>query len=525
MNVPSHLREERFGGKEGAQYSSRKKLEKNASRKWIDVNVNLRARVYRQGCSAGSVRMDEQLPGQVMSGGEPGRRVTSSSAVRPTTSRRSAAGTVGPARDPPPSPLDATIPLIITMARTVKDPARRSEPSRRDRTSDRKRGTGVELSVVMPCLNEADTLEACILAAQQALAANGIAGEIIVADNGSEDGSREVASRLGARVVGVAKRGYGSALMGGIAAAHGRYILMGDADESYDFAEIPRFLAKLREGYDLVQGCRLPNGGGVVERGAMPFLHRWLGNPLFSYFARSWFKAPINDVHCGMRAFTKSLYHRLDQQCTGMEFASENIIKASLLRARIAEVPITLHPDGRVAHPPHLKTFRDGWRHLRFYLMFSPRWLFLLPGTLLIALGVAGFCIAMPGLRIRGVTFDVHTLLFASLAIIAGYQSILFALMTKIFAIGAGLLPSDRRLERMFDFLDLERGVLLGVTVTTVGLFLLGMAVNQWRLVEFGPLDYSRTMRLVIPGTALATLGFQTVLSSFFFSILGLRRK
>jgi glycosyltransferase involved in cell wall biosynthesis len=377
----------------------------------------------------------------------------------------------------------------------------------------------------MPCLNEADTLAACILAAQKALDEGNIAGEIIVADNGSTDGSRDVAQRLGARVVTVARRGYGSALMGGIAAARGQYILMGDADESYDFTEIPRFLTKLREGYDLVQGCRLPKGGGVVERGAMPLLHRWLGNPFFSYIARAWFKAPINDVQCGMRAFTKTLYRRMNQQCVGMEFASENIIKASLLRAKIAEVPITLHRDGRMAHPPHLKTFRDGWRNLRFYLMFSPRRLFLLPGALLITLGMAGVCIAMPGLRIHGITFDVHTLLFASLAIIAGYMSILFALMTKLFAIGAGLLPTDRRIERMFDFVNLEKGLLLGIVVTLAGLVLLGAAVNQWRIADFGQLDYSRTMRIVIPGTTLVTLGFQTLLSSFFVSILGLHRK
>ena len=377
----------------------------------------------------------------------------------------------------------------------------------------------------MPCLNEADTLESCIRGAQRALAENGIVGEIVIADNGSTDGSQEIATRLGARVVPVAEKGYGSALMGGIAAARGRYILMGDADDSYDFAEVPRFLAKLREGYELVQGCRLETGGGIVQPGAMPMLHRIWGNPMFSAMARTWFRAPIHDVHCGMRAFTRELYQRLDQQCTGMEFASENIIKASLLGARMTEVPITLRPDGRVSHPPHLKTFRDGWRHLRFYLMYSPRWLFLQPGILLILLGLIGYGVALPGLRISGINFDVHTLLFASLAIICGYQSVLFAVMTKIFAISQGLLPEDRRMTRLFEIVNLERGLIAGAILMLIGLAFLAIAVAEWYGRHFGNLDYERTMRWVIPGVTLTALGFQTVLSSFFFSILGLRRR
>jgi glycosyltransferase involved in cell wall biosynthesis len=385
--------------------------------------------------------------------------------------------------------------------------------------------SAIELSVVMPCLNEAETLETCICAAQRAMTEHGIAGEIIVADNGSTDGSPDIAERLGARVVYVARKGYGSALMGGIAAARGTYILMGDADDSYDFGVIPSFVAKLREGYELVQGCRLASGGGTVEPGAMPFLHQWWGNPMFSFLVRAWFKAPIHDVHCGLRAFTKRLFEQLDQQCTGMEFASENIIKASLKRVAMAEVPITLRPDGRTAHPPHLKTFRDGWRHLRFYLMFSPRWLFLVPGALLILSGLVGYAIAMPKMRIGGVTFDVHTLLFASLAIICGYQSILFAFMTKIFAISENLLPPDRRITRLFSVLNLERGLVAGALAMVGGLVLLAMAINAWRVQHFGALDYGRTMRWVIPGVMLTAIGFQTILSSFFFSILGMRRR
>jgi glycosyltransferase involved in cell wall biosynthesis len=383
----------------------------------------------------------------------------------------------------------------------------------------------LEVSIVMPCLNEADTLEACIKKAQQALSEHHIDGEIIVADNGSTDGSQVIAARMGVRVVHVVAKGYGNALMGGIAAARGKIIIMGDADDSYDFRHIPRFVEKLRQGMDLVQGCRLPSGGGMVLPGAMPFLHRWWGNPMFSHMTRWMFHASIHDVNCGMRGFTKELYDRLDQRCTGMEFANEMIIKASLFGAKIGEVPVALHPDGRQSHKPHLKTFRDGWRTLRFYLMYSPRWLFLIPGALLVLLGLLGYGMAMPRLTIRGVTFDVHTLLFASLAILCGYQSILFAIFTKAFAIGEGLMPEDQRLTRFLAIASLELGLLIASAVLLVGLALLLVAVNQWRSVNFGNLDYSRTMRLVIPGVTLTALGFQTLLSSFFASILGMRRR
>jgi glycosyltransferase involved in cell wall biosynthesis len=382
-----------------------------------------------------------------------------------------------------------------------------------------------EVSVVMPCLNEADTLQACIEKAQGALAEHNIQGEIIVADNGSTDGSQGIAARMGARVVHVMARGYGNALMGGIAAAHGKFVIMGDADDSYDFRDIPQFVEKLRQGIDLVQGCRLPSGGGTVLTGAMPFLHRWWGNPMFSRMTRWMFHAPIHDVNCGMRGFTKEVYNRLDLRCTGMEFANEMIIKASLFGAEISEVPITLHPDGRQSHAPHLKTFRDGWRTLRFYLMYSPRWLFLMPGALLVLLGLLAYWIAMPRTRIGGVAFDVHTLLFASLAILCGYQAILFGIFTKVFAIGEGLMPEDPRLTRFFKLVNLERGLLIATVALLIGLTLLLAAVNQWRSVDFGDLDYTQTMRLVIPGVTLTALGFQTILSSFFASILGMHRR
>ncbi len=383
----------------------------------------------------------------------------------------------------------------------------------------------VEVSIVMPCLNEADTLEACLGKARRALEAHGIRGEVIVADNGSTDRSPEIATGMGARLVRVVAKGYGNALMGGIAAAAGRYVIMGDADDSYDFLETPRFVEKLREGYELVQGCRLPSGGGTLMPGAMPLLHRVLGNPMFSAMARSWFGAPIHDVYCGLRGFTKELYDRLDQRCTGMEFASEMIIKASLRGARIAEVPITLHRDGRQAHAPHLRTFRDGWRTLRFFLMYSPRWLFLAPGALLILLGLLGYAVAMPGVTAMGVTFDAHTLLFASLAIICGYQSLLFAVFTKAFAMTEGLVPPDTRVARFLEIVNLERGLVASIVSMLVGLVLLVGAVNQWRQAGFGHLDYAHTMRWVIPGVTLTALGFQTFLSSFFLSILGMGRR
>lgn len=382
----------------------------------------------------------------------------------------------------------------------------------------------LELSIVMPCLNEADTLAACIETARHALREHKILGEIIVADNGSTDDSQLIAARMGVCVVQVQKRGYGSALMGGIAAARGRFVIIGDADGSYDFLEIPKFVEKLRAGFDLVQGCRLPSGGGKVMPRAMPFLHRWWGNPMLSLIARWWFRTPVHDVYCGLRGFTKELYGRLGQRCTGMEFAPEMIVKSQLQGARITEVQVTLHPDGRKSHAPHLKTFRDGWRTIRFFLMYSPRWLFLVPGIMLVLLGLVGYGLAMPGATFRGATFDAHTLLFASLALLLGYQSILFAIFTKTYAVNAGLLPEDPRLTRFFALVTLERGLMIGGGSFCLGLGLLLAAVNQWRAVDFGPLNYAHTMRLVIPGVTLTALGFQTALSSFFISILGMQR-
>jgi len=382
----------------------------------------------------------------------------------------------------------------------------------------------VEVSIVMPCLNEADTLRTCIEKTQKALRDSGISGEVIVADNGSTDHSVFIGTSMGARVVHVTAKGYGNALMGGIAAARGRYIVMGDADDSYDFGEVPKFVERLREGAELVQGCRLPSGKGRIMPGAMPFSHRWLGNPMFSLMVRHMFSSPLHDVYCGLRGFTRGFYDRLDQRCTGMEFATEMIIKAGIRGAKIAEIPITLWPDGRKSHPPHLRTLRDGWRTLRFYLTYSPRWLFLYPGILAMFLGLVGYAVALPGSTIGGLTFDAHTLLFASLAILCGYQSIMFAVLTKFFAIGEGLLPEDPRLTRFASIANLEKGLLIGVASLVVGGVLLLEAINQWRLSDFGRLEYAQTMRWVIPGVTLTVLGVQTVLNSFFGSILGMRR-
>lgn len=383
----------------------------------------------------------------------------------------------------------------------------------------------LEVSVVIPCLNEADTLAACLDKASQALRDSGIIGEIVVADNGSTDASRSIAAEYGARVADVPLPGYGNALMGGIAAARGRFIIMGDADDSYDFREIPRFVERLRAGYDLVQGCRFPCGGGSIKPGAMPFSHRWLGNPLFSFLARRWFRVPINDIYCGMRGFTRVLYERLDLRCLGMEFATEMIIKASLADVRITEVPITLYQDGRRSHAAHLKTFRDGWRTLRFFLMCSPRQLFLWPGIALCLLGILGYALAWPGLRICGVRFDAHTLLFASVFLMCGYQAILFAVFARTIAYTEGLLPVQKDLLRFFAVVNLERGLAVSALAMLLGVCLLVTSVNQWRLAGFGDLDYAVTMRQVIPGVTLLALGFQTLLSSFLVSMLGMKRK
>ena len=372
-----------------------------------------------------------------------------------------------------------------------------------------------ELTILMPCLNEAATVGACVDAAVAALGASGTTGEVIVADNGSTDGSQEIAAAHGARIVAVPERGYGAALCAGISAARGRYVVMADADQSYDFAQADAYLQKLRDGYDLVMGNRFQGG---IAPGAMPALHRYLGNPVLSGLGRLFFATPVGDFHAGMRGFRRDAILGLDLRTTGMEFASEMIVRASLAGLRITEVPTTLSPDKR-GRPPHLRTWRDGWRHLRFLLLYSPRWLFLYPGALLLVAGLISGALLLPTPR-------VHTLVYAAAAVLIGYQTVLFALFTKIFAINVGLLPEDPRLNRVFRVATLELGLAIGALLLLAGLAGSIWALAVWDATSFGELDASSvTMRIVIASATAIALGFQTTLSSFFFSILGLRRR
>jgi glycosyltransferase involved in cell wall biosynthesis len=373
--------------------------------------------------------------------------------------------------------------------------------------------TTLEVSIIMPCLNEAETLETCIKKAQWFITENELAGEVIIADNGSTDGSQEIARRLNARVVDVPAKGYGSALKGGIAAARGEYIIMGDADDSYDFSNLNPFIKKLRNGYDLVMGNRFKGG---IASGAMPFLHRYLGNPVLTGIGKLLFASPCNDFHCGLRGFRKDSISDLDLQTTGMEFASEMVVKATLHKMQIAEVPTTLSPDGR-SRPPHLNTWRDGWRHLRFLLMYSPRWLFFYPGIFLILMGFLATLSLLPSPK-------VHSLLYSSTAMTIGFQVVMFALFTKVFGISEGLLPEDRRLNRLFNFLNLETGLIAGVLLLIMGTAASVYAFGIWGQNDFGSLNPTETMPIVIPGVTCLALGIQTIFSSFFLSILGLKR-
>jgi len=379
-----------------------------------------------------------------------------------------------------------------------------------------------EISVVMPCLNEAETLPVCIEKLQRTFRDHGIRGEVIVADNGSSDESVAIAQSKGARVVSVEAKGYGAALMGGIAAARGKYVVMGDADDSYDFASVPAFLEQLRQGFDLVMGNRFKGG---IEPNAMPPLHKYLGNPVLTLIGRLFFNAPCGDFHCGLRGFRKDAYERMGLRTTGMEFATEMIVKATLLHMRISEIPTTLSQDGR-SRPPHLRTWRDGWRHLRFMLLYSPRWLFLYPGALLILAGaIVGVWLLAGPRAIGDVTFDVDSLLYAAMAILLGFQAIAFATFTKVFAISEGLLPEDPRLTWLFRFITLEVGLIVGGLLMALGLVATLYAVRVWGVHHFGALDPAQMLRVVIPAALSLTLGFQVVLSSFFLSVLGLRRR
>jgi hypothetical protein len=382
-----------------------------------------------------------------------------------------------------------------------------------------------EVSVVIPCLNEARTVGACVREAVDALARHHIAGEVILADNGSVDGSRERATEAGARVVSIPKKGYGHALAGGIAEARSPFIVMGDADGSYDFEELPQFVAQLRAGYELVQGCRLPGGGGKIEPGAMPFLHRWIGNPTLSTLARFMFGTRINDVYCGLRGFTRSFYDRANLRCTGMEFATEMIIKAAQMGVRTTELPITLHCDGRDGGPSHLRTFRDGWLTLRLFLICSPDWLFLLPGFVLAACGLLGGTLSLFAVHVGAATLGVHSLLVSSLFLIVGVQCCFLGIFAHTFALVKGLQPSGAFIVGFYRLFNLEWARLGAGALALVGLALIASVFLDWRAGGFGPLAYAHTLRFVIPGVTLVALAAQVVFSSFMVSILSLESK
>jgi glycosyltransferase involved in cell wall biosynthesis len=372
----------------------------------------------------------------------------------------------------------------------------------------------------MPCLNEAETVSTCVRQAREAIRTLNLPGEVIVADNGSVDGSQELAKAAGARVVHVSEKGYGSALMEGFEAARGRYIVMGDADGSYDFSSIPSFVSRLSDGYDLVVGNRFAGG---IEPGAMPWLHRYVGNPALSWTGRFLFRSPCRDFHCGLRALRRDALGRLGLRSTGMEFASEMVVKAQLFGLKVGEVPTTLSPDGR-SRGSHLRTWRDGWRHLRFLLLFRPRWLFLYPGLALMALGAAVMALVLPGPRDVGpVTLDVHTLVYAGAAIVIGFQAVVFATFARVFAMVEGFLPEDPGLRRLLRYLSLEVGLVVGLLLVVAGLAASVYALVLWGDRSFGELDYQDTLRVVVPAAVLLTLGCQTIASSLFLSFLGLR--
>jgi hypothetical protein len=388
-------------------------------------------------------------------------------------------------------------------------------------TTGKPEAADLEVSVVMPCLNESRTVARCVDKAVRALADMGVRGEVIVADNGSTDGSQDLAQRHGARVVHVAQRGYGSALQGGIAAARGRFIIMGDADDSYDFSNLRPFVDRLRQGDDLVMGNRFRGG---IKPGAMPWLHRYVGNPVLTGVLNLFFHTPVGDAHCGLRAFRKDAYERLNLQTTGMEFASEMVVKACLFRQKISEVPICLYPDGR-DRPPHLRSFRDGWRHLRFLLLLCPLWLYLIPAATLMLGGLGLMAWLTPGPRMVGaVELDVHTMLLGSLCAILGYQVLNLWAYAKVHGWTSGLLPSGTFSARVFHYLTLERGLLAGAVLVLAGLGVNFWLVQEWLGKDLGHLEVRQTLRLALWGVTGLVLGVQTIFSSFFLSMLGMAR-
>ena len=376
-----------------------------------------------------------------------------------------------------------------------------------------------ELTILMPCLNEAETVEVCVRTARTWLDDHGISGEVIVADNGSTDGSQQLAKDAGARVVPIPERGYGAALIGGIAAAKSTYIVMGDADDSYDFTALQPFLDNLRAGDDLVMGNRFRGG---IAKGAMPPLHRYLGNPVLSTMGRVLFRLPVKDFHCGLRGFRRDSIQKLGLRTTGMEFASEMVVKSGLRGLKVSEVPTTLRPDGR-SRKPHLRTWPDGWRHLRFLMLYSPRYLFLYPGFGMFGVGLAlTIALVIGRIHVFGVNLDVGALVYAAALTVVGFQAVTFALFTKIYAVAKGFLPSDNRVDRLGARFKLERGLLIGVLTFVAGVILAIVSFWRWRDTGFGDLDPSRQIRVVVPAMLGLILGASTIFASLFLSILGM---
>ena len=375
----------------------------------------------------------------------------------------------------------------------------------------------IELSIVMPCLNEAETLEICIQKCQKFIKDNNLSAEVVIADNGSTDGSQEIAIRNGARVVPVPVKGYGAALIGGIKAARGKYVAMGDADDSYDFASLMPFIEQLRSGVELCMGNRFKGG---IEDGAMPPLHKYLGNPVLSFLGRIFYNLPIGDFHCGLRAFNRESILKLNLNTTGMEFASEMVVKAGLNNLRMAEAPTTLKKDGR-SRPPHLRSWRDGWRHLKFLLTFAPKWLYLLPGLVLGLLGIVGLAWLLPGDgRIGSVRLGVHTILYSSAFIIMSAQILSFAYLARLFGVREGLWAESNFLAKMRNWFTVEKGCLIGAAMIAGGIFLAVRAVMTWAQTDYGDLHESEMMRLAIPSILLSCLGLQSIFTSFFAGLL-----
>ena len=365
-------------------------------------------------------------------------------------------------------------------------------------------------------------MAACIAAARRCIDGNGLSAEIVIGDNGSTDGSQEIARAAGARVVHATERGYGAALRSGIAGANGSLIVMADADESYDFGEAMPLIQRLRDGYDLVMGTRF--GEGRIEPGAMPLKHKYLGNPVLSWLGRTLFKVPIRDFHCGLRGFRKDAFQRWDLRTTGMEFASEMVIKAVLNGARITQVPITLHKDGR-DRPPHLRSWRDGWRHLRFMLCLSPRWTLLIPGFVLMAVGLTlTLGLAFRPVTVGHVTFDVHTMVAGAMLAIIGYQCVTAAAAMRIFTLIEQLGPPSPGVDRLFRIFTLERGVVFGLVLSVIGIAFIGTMFWRWASHDFGAMDTATTLRPVILGGLSVALGMQTILMSFVYSMMGINR-